>query len=128
MGEGPVWEKDRRILRFVDINKRRLHEVEPDKGPESHRIVSELHFPIGHTADIEGNEAQFMFGGKSGFGIFEWEKGRYEFVKKFWTGDKDEPRKERVMRANDGGIDARGRYWIGVMNDPLIEPPGPVGE
>jgi sugar lactone lactonase YvrE len=128
LGEGPVWEKDKRILRFVDINKRRLHEVEPDKGPESHRVVAELDFPIGHTADVEGNDGMFVFGGKTGFGIFHREKGTHEYVARYWTGDEDEARKETVMRANDGGIDAGGRYWIGVMNDPLIEAPGPVGE
>jgi sugar lactone lactonase YvrE len=128
LGEGPVWQKDRRILRFVDINKRRLHQVEPDKGPESHRVVAELDFPIGHTAEVEGNDGVFVFGGKSGFGIFHPEKGTYEYVRRFWAGDEDGTRKERVMRANDGGVDARGRYWIGVMNDPLIEAPGPVGE
>lgn len=128
LGEGPFWEKERRILRFVDINKRRLHQVEPDKGPDSHRVVAELDFPIGHTADIDGNDEAFVFGGKSGFGIFHRENGRYNYIAKYWAQDEDGPRKDKVMRANDGGIDARGRYWIGLMNDPLIEAPGPVGK
>jgi sugar lactone lactonase YvrE len=103
--------------------------VEPDKGPESHRVVvAELDFPIGHTADVEGDDGIFVFGGKSGFGIFRREAGTCEYVARYWAGDADGATKERVMRANDGGVDARGRYWIGVMNDPLIEPPGPVGE
>jgi sugar lactone lactonase YvrE len=102
--------------------------VEPDEGPESHHVVAELDIPISHIADVEGNDGILVFGGKSGFGIFHQDSGTYEYIAKYWAGDRDASRKERVMRANDGGIDARGRYWIGVMNDPLIEAPGPVGE
>jgi sugar lactone lactonase YvrE len=128
LGEGPLWDKQKRILRFVDINKGRLHQVEPDEGAQSHRVIAELDIPISHTADVEGNDGIFVFGGKSGFGIFNRETGTYEYIARYWAGDQDGARKDTVMRGNDGGIDARGRYWIGLMNDPLIEAPGPVGE
>jgi len=31
--------------------------------------------------------------------------------------------KERILRANDGSVDAKGRYWCGTMNDPLEKEP-----
>lgn len=31
--------------------------------------------------------------------------------------------KERILRANDGAVDAKGRYWCGTMNDPEEKEP-----
>jgi sugar lactone lactonase YvrE len=112
----------------VDINKHEIHLLWPDQGSTSHRILSKLDIPVSHTADIEGSTDHFLFGGKSGFGLFNRKHGKYQYVQRFWDGDADQPRKETVMRANDGGVDNRGRYWIGVMNDPPLENPGPVGK
>ena len=66
-----------------------------------------------------------MFGGKAGFGVFDSLSGKYQYIKRYWDGDPDQANKENLMRANDGGIDCRGRYWIGVMNDPPLKAPGP---
>lgn len=27
------------------------------------------------------------------------------------------------MRANDGAVDSKGRFWVGYMNDPLVKEP-----
>jgi sugar lactone lactonase YvrE len=27
------------------------------------------------------------------------------------------------MRANDGAVDSKGRFWVGYMNDPLFKEP-----
>lgn len=69
LGEGPFWEKDRNVLRFVDIVKKKLHTVDLSQGPSSHKQW-DLDFSIGTTADIEGNDKEFLFGGKSGYGVF----------------------------------------------------------
>lgn len=112
----------------MDINKHEIHLVWPDQGPSSHRILSKLDIPIGHTADVDSTPGHFLFGGRSGVGLFSRQNGTYRYIQKFWAGDPEQNRKETVMRANDGGVDNQGRYWIGVMNDPPLEAPGPVGK
>jgi sugar lactone lactonase YvrE len=72
LGEGPFYERDSNSLRFVDIVKNKLHTVQLDKGPSSHKQW-DLDFSIGTTADIEGNDQEFIFGGKSGYGLFNRE-------------------------------------------------------
>lgn len=32
------------------------------------------------------------------------------------------------FRGNDGAVDARGRFFVGTMNDPLVKSPEPEGE
>ncbi|KAK0945804.1 rRNA-processing protein cgr1 [Friedmanniomyces endolithicus] len=127
--EAPFWEKDRNTLRFVDIVKQKLHFVDPSAGPSSHKQW-DLDFSVGTTADIQGNDAEFIFGGKRGYGIMKRETGESRWVKDMWN---DEERKEDGggkpgvgktrevrMRSNDGAVDAAGRYWVGAMNDPLV--------
>lgn len=69
LGEAPFWESSRNTLRFVDIVKEKLHTVNLAQGPSSHKQW-DLQYSIGTTADIEGNDREFIFGGKSGYGIF----------------------------------------------------------
>ena len=63
LGEAPLWEKSRDSLRFVDIVKRKVHTVNLSEGPSSHKEF-DLDFSIATTADIEGNDDEFIFGGK----------------------------------------------------------------
>ena len=65
LGEAPFWDAPRDILRFVDISKKKLHLIKLSEGPSSHRQI-DLEQSIGTTADIEGNEDEFVFGGKYG--------------------------------------------------------------
>ncbi|KAK4554999.1 rRNA-processing protein cgr1 [Recurvomyces mirabilis] len=129
LGEAPFWEKDRNSLRFVDIIKKKLHFVELAKGPSSHKQW-DLDFSIGTTADIEGNDKEFIFGGKYGYGIMNRETGESRQIVPMWD---DEERKEDGggkpgvgatrevrMRSNDGAVDKEGRYWVGAMNDPSV--------
>lgn len=55
------------------------------------------------------------------------QSGSYRYIQKFWDGDNEKEKKEAVMRANDGGIDSKGRYYLGVMSDPPLQTPGPEG-
>ena len=75
LGEGPFWEKDRNSLRFVDIKDKKLHTVDLSSGPSSHKVI-DLDFSIAHTADIEGNDEEIIFGGKLGYGILNRESGK----------------------------------------------------
>jgi len=123
------WEKSRNTLRFVDIIKKKLHFVNLNEGPSSHQ-QRDLDFSIGTTADIEGNDREFVFGGKVGYGIMNRETGESRWIAKMWNDDERQPdgrgkpgvgkTREERMRSNDGAVDASGRYFVGAMNDPEI--------
>ncbi|KAF2159292.1 hypothetical protein M409DRAFT_60989 [Zasmidium cellare ATCC 36951] len=129
LGEGPHWESSRNSLRFVDIVKKKLHVVNLVHGPSSHQQF-DLDYSIACSADIDGDETRFVFGGNSGYGVFERETGEHRVVRGMW---RDAERledgggragvgrcKEERMRSNDGAVDARGRYFVGTMNDPAL--------
>ncbi|KAF7193395.1 putative sugar lactone lactonase YvrE [Pseudocercospora fuligena] len=129
LGEAPFWEKDRDTLRFVDIVKEKLHTVKLSEGPSSHKQW-DLKYSIGTTADIEGNKTEFIFGGKTGYGVFNKETGEHRIIKEMWTGaerqddnggkaGKGKNLAER-MRSNDGAVDSKGRFYVGAMNDPAV--------
>jgi len=126
LGEGPFWEHDKNVLRFVDIEKKQVHFVDLTKGPTSHKQL-DLGFSIGTTANIERNKDEFIFGGKLGYGIMNRETGESKWIKMVWTDEERKPdgggkpgvgkNKEERMRSNDGAVDALGRYFVGNMND-----------
>jgi hypothetical protein len=47
LGEGPFWEIDTNTLRFLDVEKQRVHRVDLNVGPSSHKVVKELDISIG---------------------------------------------------------------------------------
>ena len=73
------------------------------------------------TADIEGNDKEFIFGGKYGYGVANKESGDYRWVKKVWSEDEIKEKKHEKFRGNDGAVDSQGRFWAGFMFDPLVE-------
>jgi sugar lactone lactonase YvrE len=72
------------------------------------------------TADIEGNDKEFIFGGKFGYGICNKETGEYRWVKKVWNQSEISENKHEKFRGNDGAVDSQGRFWSGWMFDPLV--------
>ncbi|KAK8173870.1 hypothetical protein IWX90DRAFT_156539 [Phyllosticta citrichinensis] len=127
LGEAPYWEQSTNTLRFVDIIKQRVHVVQLDQGPSSHKILAELDVSIGTTADVKGNDEHFVFGGKHGYGFFHRKTGAYKYIHKYWTDDEVASGKEKLYRGNDGAVDSEGRFWVGTMNDPLVKAPTPTG-
>ncbi|KAF2654649.1 hypothetical protein K491DRAFT_600381 [Lophiostoma macrostomum CBS 122681] len=120
LGEGPFWEESTNTLRFLDIEKEELHHVDLNVGPSSHKVVKKMDISIGCTADIEGNDKEFIFGGKFGYGICNRETGDYKWIKKVWSNEEVKDGKPGRMRGNDGAVDSQGRFWVGFMNDPLV--------
>lgn len=127
LGEAPYWEQSTNTLRFFDIVKQEMHTVDLNEGPSSHKIIH-LPFSIGTTADIEGNDDEFIFGGKSGYGIMNKKTGDVRYIKKMWETEEAQEGKEHRMRSNDGSVDVKGRFYVGTMNDPLVHEPSPEGE
>ncbi len=109
LGEAPYWERDTNHLRFVDIVKKEIHEIDLNKGPDSHIVIARLdtppgyaifHVPVGRmligfsvTAEVEGSTKEFIIGAKAGYALFNRETGEYKYIKKFWD-ERDDPEKE----------------------------------
>jgi len=127
LGEAPFWEKDINTLRFVDIVKQEIHTVDLSKGPSSHK-ATKLDISVGTTADIEGNDDEFVFGGKYGYGIMHKKTFEYRWIAKYWNEDEVKNGKDHRMRGNDGAVDKKGRYFVGTMNDPLVTEISKEGE
>ncbi|OCK86056.1 SGL-domain-containing protein [Lepidopterella palustris CBS 459.81] len=123
LGEAPFWEDVTNTLRFVDIIKCNVHTVDLKKGPSSHKILANLDISIGVTGDIEGNDSEFIFGGKHGYGRFNRSTAEYKYIRKVWDEAEIADGKESRMRANDGAVDSRGRFWVGFMTDPMVKDP-----
>lgn len=119
LGEAPFFDQPRNTLRFVDILAEKFHTINLSEGSASHTELR-LPYSIGTTADIEGDEGRLIFGGKSGFGIMTKYMSEAAYIKK-WphaTSSDDGTAKSEVknwMRSNDGAVDSRGRYWVGMM-------------
>jgi sugar lactone lactonase YvrE len=122
-------DEPRNSLRFVDIVNKKVHTIDLSKGPSSHKEFDVEH-SIGTTADIEGNDKEFIFGGKYGYGIMNKDTGDVRWIKQMWTdaermddgGGKPGAgrNREERMRSNDGAVDPKGRYYVGAMNDSAI--------
>lgn len=89
-------------------------------GASSHKVAKKFDISMGVTADIEGNDTEFIFGGKYGYGICNRHTGEYRWIKKVWTDEEIADGKADRMRGNDGAVDSQGRFWVGFMNDPLV--------
>ncbi|KAL1305220.1 hypothetical protein AAFC00_002138 [Neodothiora populina] len=126
LGEAPFWDKESNTLRFFDIIKQKMHTVDLNIGPSSHKVF-DLPISVGTTANIEGNDDEFVFGGKSGYGIMNKKTAEWRYIKKMWDTEEVQQNKEHRMRSNDGAVDSQGRYFVGTMNDPLIHEPSPEG-
>ncbi|THY93972.1 hypothetical protein D6C93_05476 [Aureobasidium pullulans] len=127
LGEAPFWDKKSNTLRFLDIIKKQLHVVNLNEGPSSHKTI-DLPFSIGCTANIEGNDDEFIFGGKDGYGIANKKTGEPRYIKKFWSDEEVQSGRAHRSRSNDGSVDSHGRFYVGTMNDPtIVGEPGPEG-
>ncbi|KAL8995179.1 MAG: hypothetical protein Q9169_005038 [Polycauliona sp. 2 TL-2023] len=121
LGEAPYYEESSKTLRFVDIVKEKLHTVDVEQGPSSHKII-DVEGAISTTAHIEGTDDELIVGAKKGYAYYNRKSNKLEYIKKVWN-ESDGPGKEERMRCNDGAVDSAGRYWVGTMNDPKVQAP-----
>jgi sugar lactone lactonase YvrE len=129
LGEGPFYDQARNTLRLVDIVGKKVHTINLSEGPSSHREFNVEH-SIATTANIEGNDDEFVFGGKLGYGIMNKDTGNVRWIKKMWTDAEREDdgggkpgvgrNREERMRSNDGAVDPLGRFYVGAMNDDAL--------
>ncbi len=105
LGEGIHWDKNNKLIWFVDIHSKRLNSLTLDKKISTY----ELDQKIGWVLTIR-NKKCLMVGMSDGIAIFDPHKNKIvEWVNKF---------NENVnLRLNDAKADKNGNIWGGVLND-----------
>lgn len=112
LGEGPCWSVADQALWFVDIKGRQIHRWDPVKAqPRSWPAPQPVSFVLprasgGFVVGLPGQVASFNPG-----------TGDYAPLA---TLDAEAP----GNRTNDACVDARGRLWLGTMDDGESEPRG----
>jgi sugar lactone lactonase YvrE len=112
IGESPLWSAPEQALYWIDIKKPALYRFAPATG-------AQRSWPL--TSDV------------GGFALFREPPGalvalraglhRLDFASGTLTLLAESPFDPRLFRFNEGACDAKGRFWIGVMFDPLESGP-----
>jgi sugar lactone lactonase YvrE len=105
LGECPVWSREEQVLYWVDINEPALHRFDPQSGRDD-------------AMSMPSSIGSFALRSRGGFvvalreGIFLADReGRIE------RKVADAPYDPHHHRFNDGRCDARGRFFVGSMNE-----------
>ncbi len=115
LGEGPIWVARDQVLFWVDIPGQELHRFSPETG--AHTVVA-YDEPIACVAPLAGGGLVGALA--SGFARFDSD-GAFAG----WLA-----RPELSIpgnRFNDGGVDPRGRFYCGTMDDSGRRPRKPLG-
>ena len=105
LGEGAVWDVGDQKLWWVDILGGLIHAYDPETGRNESFDFGE---PVGCIA--RRDKGGLVVAAKSGFWFFEPATGAREAI-------SDPEAHLPDNRFNDGGTDARGRFWAGTMKD-----------
>lgn len=114
LGEGVCWDPRRGRVYWVDIKSRRLEWLDPRDGEAGAWALDLQPSAIAPMAD-----GRLVLGTDGGVVLFDPETGDAEVR---IVLEPDRPRN----RANDGGTDRQGRFWLGTMNDGAPEKTGAV--
>ncbi len=104
LGEGPVWDKYKNRILWVDILNQVIHSYNPEEKAYKEIVVDGF---IGAIA-VESEDIIIAAIADSAQRI-NIATGKKEIIKQF-DFDKTE------IRFNDGKCDAKGRFWIGTMS------------
>jgi hypothetical protein len=69
-----------------------------------------------------------VFAGKRGIGIGKKDSNETRLIQPFWTEEEVAAGKNETMRANDGGVDCKGRVWASAVCDPEVTSFAPEGK
>ncbi|WP_435199152.1 SMP-30/gluconolactonase/LRE family protein [Qipengyuania sp. 902] len=105
LGEGVLWDADRKVVWFVDIKRHRLWHYDPATGSNSYADAPDQ---IGWAIPAEGG--LLLCGLKDGLYTFDSEAKRFEKL-------MDVPGEPAGNRLNDACTDPWGRVWFGSMDD-----------
>jgi sugar lactone lactonase YvrE len=100
LAEGPLWDVERRVLWWVDINAGRVHRFDPATGSDS---VIEIGRAVGCVA--LRLDAALVVAAAEALLTLNPETGAAEILARFEPGPV-------ALRCNDGKCDPQGRFWI----------------
>jgi sugar lactone lactonase YvrE len=114
IGESPTWASAENALYWIDVKKPALYRYDPSTG-------SQLTWPM--TSDI----GAFAIISRPRGALVALREGifRLDFASGSLTLLAQPPFDPSLFRFNEGTCDAGGRFWVGVMFDPLegVHPP-----
>ncbi len=106
-GENPVWNEKEQRLYWIDIEEPALHRLDPATGADE---SFETPARIGSFALCESGAILVAL--RSGLARIRTESGAFEPL-------CAPPYNPLSHRFNDGKCDARGRFWVGTMQEKL---------
>jgi sugar lactone lactonase YvrE len=112
LGEGALWDAERKIVWFVDIKKHHVWHYDPATGSNAKAVAPEQ---VGWVLRAEGG--LLLCGLKDGLYTFD---PTHQSFKKLSAV----PGEPLTNRSNDACTDTRGRVWMGTMDDGEKEPTG----
>ena len=116
IGESPLWDPVAGVLYWADIKAPALYRYDPaGKNSRSWSVTGDL----GAFALMEDGGAVVAL--REGVHRLDLESGALEML-------APAPFDTRLFRFNEGICDSAGRFWIGVMFDPLDGSPEPRAE
>lgn len=107
IGESPIWSSAEKTLYWIDIKKPALHRYDPQNGACRTWAVSS---DVGAFALLDGNAALLAL--RHGIHRLDLTSGALESI-------AAPPFDPKLFRFNEGQCDDNGRFWVGVMFDPI---------
>jgi len=108
IGESPTWTPEERALYWIDVKKPALYRYDPATGDRRSWVMPS---DIGAFALVSGPPGAVVALRR---GIF-----RLDFTSGALTRLAPPPFDPALFRFNEGTCDSAGRFWVGVMFDPL---------
>ena len=105
LGEGPLWDREHGRLYWVDIRRKRVEWIEPERN-----VASQCELPVRASALALRASGGLIVAGDHCVGVLDVGSGAFESRVTF---EQDKP----SNRTNDGGVGADGRFWFGTMDD-----------
>jgi sugar lactone lactonase YvrE len=119
LGETPLWCEATQSLLWLDIDAGRLQRFHPASG--RHDVFTfDVHY-VGTLALMHA-PGQVLLGMDLGLHVFDMATGSLRMLCQVEPAEKDGRPNEN--RLNDGRCDARGRFWVGTMDNQLSRPNG----
>jgi sugar lactone lactonase YvrE len=108
IGESPTWASAERALYWIDVKKPALYRFDPETGDQRVWSMTSDIGAFGLVSDPPGAVVALRQG------VF-----RLNFASRLLTRLAPPPFDPALFRFNEGACDTAGRFWVGVMFDPL---------
>lgn len=107
IGESPTWSPAERALYWIDVKEPALHRYDPERqSRRSWRVTSD----VGAFALLHGDAALVAL--RYGIHRLDLATGALKLL-------APPPFDPGLFRFNEGQCDSKGRFWVGVMFDPV---------